>query len=82
MSFSSENVLIQKQPPEVLQMKACNFIKKRLQHMCFPVNIAKFLITPILKNIMTASADNYFLVTEYNLPKLLKFFLAEGHKMF
>ena len=24
-------------------MKACNFIKKRLQHRCFTVNIAKFL---------------------------------------
>ena len=33
------------------QLKACNFIKKRLQHRCFPVNIAKFLRTPILKNI-------------------------------
>ena len=22
-------------------LKACNFIKKRLQHRCFPVNIAK-----------------------------------------
>ena len=29
----------------------CNFIKKRLQHKCFPVNIAKFLRTPILTNI-------------------------------
>ena len=28
-----------------------NFIKMRLQHRCFPVNIAKFLRTPILKNI-------------------------------
>ena len=28
-----------------------NFIKKRLQHRCFSVNIDKFLITPILKNI-------------------------------
>ena len=27
------------------------FIKKRLQHMCFPVNIMKFSRTPILKNI-------------------------------
>ena len=27
------------------------FIKKRLQHSCFPVNIAKFLRTPILKYI-------------------------------
>ena len=28
-----------------------NFIKKRLQHRCFAVNIGKFLRTPILKNI-------------------------------
>ena len=27
---------------------ACNFIKKRFQHMCFPVNIAKFLSTAFL----------------------------------
>ena len=32
-------------------MKSCNIIKKRHQHKCFPVNIAKFLRTPILKNI-------------------------------
>ena len=31
--------------------KARNFIKIRLQHRCFPVNFAKFLRTPILKNI-------------------------------
>ena len=33
--------------------QACNFIKKRLQHKCFPVNIAKFLRTPILWNTAT-----------------------------
>ena len=27
---------------KVAALKACNFIKKRLQHKCFPVNIAKF----------------------------------------
>ena len=32
-------------------VKACNFIKKTLQHRCFPMNIAKFLRTPILRNI-------------------------------
>ena len=32
-------------------LKAYNFIKKRLQLSCFPLNIAKFLRTPILKNI-------------------------------
>ena len=31
--------------------KACNLIKKRLQHSCFPVKIAKFLRTPNLRNI-------------------------------
>ena len=28
-----------------------NFIQKRLQHRCFPVNLAKILRTPVLKNI-------------------------------
>ena len=32
-------------------LKIYKFIKKRLQHRCFPVNIVKFLRTPILKNI-------------------------------
>ena len=35
---------------KVADLKACHFIKKRLQHRCFPVNIANFLRTPILKN--------------------------------
>ena len=29
----------------------CNFIKRRLQHRCFPVKFAKFIRAPILKNI-------------------------------
>ena len=36
---------------KVAGLKACNFIKKRLQRRCFPANIAKFLRTAILKNI-------------------------------
>ena len=31
--------------------KVCNFLKKGLQHRCFPVNIAKFLRTLILMKI-------------------------------
>ena len=31
--------------------KTCNFIKKIIQHRCFPGKFAKFLRTPILKNI-------------------------------
>ena len=38
--------------------QACNFMKKRLQHRCFPVKFTKFLRAPILKSIcerLTAS---------------------------
>ena len=35
----------------VADLKTCNFIKKRIQHRCFPGKFAKFLRTPILKNI-------------------------------
>ena len=36
---------------KVAGLKAYIFIKKRLQHRCFAVNIAKFLRTPVLKNV-------------------------------
>ena len=36
---------------KVVGHQTCNFIKKRLQYRCFPVNFAKFLGTSILKNI-------------------------------
>ena len=32
-------------------LQSWNFIKRRLQHRFFPVNIAKFLRTPVLENI-------------------------------
>ena len=31
-------------------INVAGLIRKRLQHWCFPVNIAKYLATPILKN--------------------------------
>ena len=34
-----------------LQAWGLQLIKKSLQHRCFPVNIAKVLRTPILKNV-------------------------------
>ena len=35
---------------KVAGLQVWNFIKMRLQHRCFPVNIAKFFIASILKN--------------------------------
>ena len=37
-----------------LLIKACNFIKSRLQHRCFLVNIAKFLRTAFFCNTPVA----------------------------
>ena len=36
---------------KVAGFQACNFIKKRLQHICFPMVFEKFLRTPIVKKI-------------------------------
>ena len=35
---------------KVVGLQACNFIKKKLEHRCFSVNIVKFLRTPSLNN--------------------------------
>ena len=36
---------------EIICLQHCRFIKKRLQHRCFSVNIANILRTRIMKNI-------------------------------
>ena len=36
---------------EAADLQVCNFINKRFQHMCFSVNIAKYLKKLILKRI-------------------------------
>ena len=35
---------------KVICLKDCIFVKKRLQHLCFPLTFAKFLRTPFLQN--------------------------------
>ena len=48
-SFTEEIFLPQKQAfGDVPQNSCCNFMKKRLQHRFFPVNIAKFLRMALL----------------------------------
>ena len=36
---------------KVASLQPCSYIKKRLQHWCFPVKFAKFLRTSTVKNI-------------------------------
>ena len=42
---------------KVAGLKGCNFIKKRLQHKQFPVDIADFLKAGLLGNISSGCFD-------------------------
>ena len=50
LQYPHETLVLESLFKKVTGLNACNFIKKRPQRRCFPVNIAKFLILPILKN--------------------------------
>ena len=46
---------------KVAALKARNFIKKKLQHRCFPVNIAKFLRTSFF---LQNTSGGYFCIVQ------------------
>ena len=66
--------------------KVCNFIKKRLQHRCFSVNIAKFLITCFEEHLHTAASENNkkrFLgkVIGHNDYYMIKIWVVKGQRL-
>ena len=58
-------------------LQISNFIKKRLQHRCFPVRFAHFLRTPILKNICEWLLLNIVKKFTKHIPNLLDFFIND-----
>ena len=62
---------------KVAVIQPSNFNKEILQHRCFPVNIANFLKTPILKNIcewlllliVIFSQENNYMQRCFDLPE-------------
>ena len=48
--ISQENTYVGVSFNKVADLKAWNFIEKRLQHRCFPVKFAKFSRTHFLQN--------------------------------
>ena len=58
-NFTRETPVLESLLNKVARLKPCKFIKKRLQHMCFPVKNANFLKTPFLQN--TSGGCFYFL---------------------
>ena len=69
---------------KVAGLKACNFIKKRLQHRCFPVKFAKFLRTPTLKNIcerlFPTAVNLKYIWKKYTNVEYFKMLIEEVHK--
>ena len=59
-------------------LKPCNFVKKRLQHKCFPMNIAKFLRTPLLKNICELLLLHLFLIKTRDAFAAVKLFIKKA----
>ena len=54
---------------KVAGLQACNFIEKRLQQRCFPVNIAKSLRTVFYRKPLVAVSDNNLAVTNLSFNK-------------
>ena len=55
---------------KVAGLQTCNFIKKRLRHRCFTVNVPKLLITSILNSIRRFLI-NTLLMSSKVMPKLV-----------
>ena len=51
---------------KVADQKACNFVKKKLQHRCFPVKFAKFLRTPFFTEHLCVAASEYTVFQFYS----------------
>ena len=49
-NIHKETVMLESLFNKVAGLKVWNFVLKRLQHRCFPVNMAKFLRAPVMKN--------------------------------
>ena len=65
----------------VAGLKACNFIKKRPEHRCFRVNIAKFLILLVSKNICERLLFNFFNCSMLHGSKGLRTRLNDGVRL-
>ena len=52
---------------KVADQKACNFVKKKLRHRCFPVKFAKFFRTPFFTEHLCVAASEYTVFHSFTL---------------
>ena len=84
--ISQENNCVEVFFDKVTGPQGCNFIKKRLQHRCFPVKFAKYLRTPFFYRTppVAASVFDYINVPCESSPthiKLKQRLAYAGHGM-
>ena len=66
----------------VADLKASNFVEKRLQPGCFPVKLGKLLRAPILKNICEQQllyCIDFTFIKLVNLKKIFHDFIKGSH---
>ena len=66
---------------KVASLQAHNFLKKRFQSQVFPVDIAKFLRLPILKNISERLLPDYFNGSLIHRPNGLRSILYDSVRL-
>ena len=71
--YPQETPVLESLFKKVAGLKACNFIKKRPEHRCFPVNIAKFLILLNSKNNCERLLFDFFNGSLLHRPKGSRF---------
>ena len=83
LQYTQETPVLESIFKKGADLYTCNFIKKRPQHRCFPVNIAKFLILPILKKPASGSFLLFSMVHSYMDLKVwgLDYTMASGFRV-
>ena len=59
LQYSQENTSVGVSFNKVTTPQHCNFIKKRLQHRCFPVNITKFFKSTYFEEHLRTAASKF-----------------------
>ena len=79
--YPKETPVLESLVKKVAGLKACNFIKKRHQNRCFPVNIAKFLLLLIPKIICEWLLLDFFNGSLLHRPKGSRFRLYDDVRL-
>ena len=91
--ISQENTCVGVFFSNVAGLKACTFVKKRLQHRCFPVKFAKYLRTPSVaayefcsgRSVRIGSVSKYIIISNQCMSLSMSFlckhnfFIGEKH---